>query len=129
MGLSARLAVLLIALSLLVISEGYAGDASKGDPAKGKLIYEGKVYPKVKCFRCHGMTGKGDGPAAEELDPPKPRDFTDKTSKDAITKKTDEQLFKVISEGNKDTAMKGWKDKLTEQEIWDVLAYVRTFNK
>ena len=38
---------------------------------KGKKIFEGKGT----CFTCHGMEGKGDGPAAVGLDP-SPRDFT-----------------------------------------------------
>ena len=39
--------------------------------AKGKAIYEGKGT----CFNCHGLSGKGDGPAGVILNP-SPRNFT-----------------------------------------------------
>ena len=43
--------------------------AIAGDAAAGKVIFD------TNCMTCHGMTGKGDGPAGTVLDPP-PRDFS-----------------------------------------------------
>lgn len=47
------------------------------------------------CVTCHGTDGKGDGPAAANLNP-KPRNYTDKAWQASVT---DDQLAKVILEG------------------------------
>jgi mono/diheme cytochrome c family protein len=41
-----------------------------------ELVVKGKSVFTVNCASCHGMTGKGDGPAAAALNP-KPRNFTE----------------------------------------------------
>ncbi|MEN8167668.1 MAG: c-type cytochrome, partial [Pseudomonadota bacterium] len=46
--------------------------SAMADAAAGKAIYDGKGA----CGSCHGLTGRGDGPAAAALDP-KPRSFTE----------------------------------------------------
>ena len=46
-----------------------------------------------KCASCHGDKGKGDGPAAEDLDP-KPKDFAL-----SLKGKSDEWIAKSISGG------------------------------
>ncbi len=45
-----------------------AGDASS--VAAGKAVYV------AQCLKCHGDTGKGDGPSAKDLNP-KPKDLSD----------------------------------------------------
>jgi mono/diheme cytochrome c family protein len=35
-------------------------------------------------------------------------------------------LFKSVHDGRANTAMGAWREALTDDEIWDVLAYVRT---
>jgi cytochrome c oxidase cbb3-type subunit 3 len=81
------------------------------------------------CAKCHGSGGKGDGPQAEALDP-KPRDLTNCVQMKAVT---DDTLFTAIKEGgaavklSKD--MPAWKDGMEDDEIHDLVAYVRTFCK
>ncbi len=128
MVFGSRPMIVLIGSLVLLAGPLHAAGPSKGDPVRGKEIFEGRANPKVKCMRCHGENGDGKGPAADELDK-KPRDFTDTASEKSITKKTDEELFKVVSDGIKGTPMKAWKDKLSEQDRWDVIAYERTFAK
>jgi mono/diheme cytochrome c family protein len=48
-----------------------------------------------RCSLCHGMAGKGDGPAAAGLTP-KPRNFGDATWQAQIT---DEQIERIIRGG------------------------------
>ena len=78
------------------------------------------------CAKCHGAEGKGDGPQAEALDP-KPRDLTNCAQMKAVA---DETLFTVIKEGgpaaklSKD--MPAWKDGMDDDEIHDLVAYVRS---
>ena len=50
---------------------------------------------KTRCFTCHGMEGKGDGPAAAALNP-KPRMFSDKEWQKSVT---DEHIEKIILAG------------------------------
>lgn len=100
-----------------------AGKSILGDATKGKVIFD------QYCALCHGATGKGDGIGAAALNP-KPRDFTDKTIMNTLT---DEHVIKVITEGGpavgKSPFMTAWKALLKEDQIKDVAAYVRTFNK
>jgi DMSO reductase family type II enzyme heme b subunit len=90
-----------------------------------------KVYDKW-CSHCHGASGQGDGPAADYLRP-RPRDFTYGLYKIRSTESgqlpTDEDLFKMISEGMPGTGMPDWKEVLTEQERQQVVQYIKTFSR
>lgn len=100
-------------------SAGWAG----GDASKGKVSYE------KLCVPCHGTSGKGDGPAAAQL-PVKPRDHTDKKYMDRLT---DPHLFEVIKNGGsavqKSPLMPPFGVGLKDDQIWDVVAYVRTLSQ
>ncbi len=76
-----------------------------------------------KCAKCHGESGKGDGPKAKTLKK-KPADYTDKAKMGEIT---DAELKEEITNGKK--PMPAFKTKLTEQEIDDLVVYIRTFAK
>lgn len=92
----------------------------KGDAIKGR-----KHYFKL-CTPCHGQSGKGDGPAAASL-PIKP---TDHTNGEYMNKLSDERLFKTIKEGGaavgKSPIMPGFRSSLGDDEIRDVIAYLRS---
>jgi cytochrome c oxidase cbb3-type subunit III len=78
------------------------------------------------CSKCHGPAGKGDGPEADTLTT-KPRDFTDCNR---MKTESDETLFKAIKEGGESVKMSkdmpAWKDGMDDDEIHDLIAYVRT---
>jgi mono/diheme cytochrome c family protein len=84
--------------------------------AAGKQLYD------KQCAACHGETGKGDGKMAAQVNP-KPSDLSDADWKHGST---DGELYLVIHDGAKNTAMKPYASKLTEHQIWDVVNYVRT---
>ena len=95
------------------------------DTTKGKAVY-------VKwCAGCHGDGGAGDGPAASHM-LPRPRDFTGAIYKIRTTASgqlpTDQDVLRSIDEGLPGTAMPAWKDRLSERERRDVLAYLKTFS-
>jgi mono/diheme cytochrome c family protein len=73
---------------------------------------------------CHGPDGRGDGPAGKMLVPP-PTNLTGPKTK----AKSDAELLKTIQEGRSGTAMVAFKGPLSEQEIRDLLAYVRSLGK
>jgi mono/diheme cytochrome c family protein len=96
-----------------------AGDQSAADA--GKQIFE------TNCTSCHGADAKGDGPAAASLSP-KPADLADLESGFS-----DSYMFWRISEGGAmppfNSQMPTWKSTLSEDQIWQVITYLRTFSK
>jgi len=83
----------------------------------GKEIYEGKVKAEANCARCHGSDGKPTklGKGAPDLSDP------------AVSKKhSDTHWFWRISEKKAGTTMPSYKDKLTEEQRWQVIAYLRS---
>jgi len=90
---------------------------------KGKTLFHGKAF----CVTCHGKDGKGLGGDIEPgtLKGPLPRNFTDKEWQVA---RTDGELFWILKNGSKGTAMAPFIPLiLTEEEAWQVLRYVRSF--
>jgi mono/diheme cytochrome c family protein len=86
---------------------------------KGKTLYEGKGG----CVNCHGKEGRGDGPVARELSP-SPRNFH---HRGFWRHRTEGEIFWVIKHGSPGTAMIGFNGQLTDEEIWTVMRYLRTF--
>ena len=90
---------------------------------KGRNLFHGKAF----CVTCHGKDGKGLGGDIEPgiLKGPLPRNFTDKEWQAA---RTDGELFWILKNGSKGTAMAPFVPLiLTEEEAWQVLMYVRSF--
>jgi mono/diheme cytochrome c family protein len=115
----AGIIVVLVAAGLAVWFGDAAGQRLKQKPDldAGERIY------KQNCINCHGLSGKGDGAAAEKLDP-KPTDLTSP----ATQAKKDAELLEVIKFGRPGTAMPGWMSEIDEREMRDVLAYIRTLS-
>lgn len=85
-----------------------------GDAVTGREIYVNT------CILCHGIDGKGV--RGLQFVPP-PADLTSL----AVQSRLDGSLFRRIHDGKPNTVMGAWKHALSDEEIWDVLAYVRTF--
>ena len=118
LGRNGILLVMLILGSLS--SNASAESASNEEHTRGKRIFN------HYCAACHGVTGRGDGPNAPYLDP-LPRDLS---SERFLRRLTDLYLFKVIQGGgnavSKSTFMPAYGKTLSQQEIGDVIAYIRT---
>jgi mono/diheme cytochrome c family protein len=84
--------------------------------ASGKKLYD------AQCASCHGAAGKGDGKSGALLKP-KPSDLTDDTWTHGSS---DGAIFTVIRSGVKQTGMAGYGSRITTQEIWNLVNYVRT---
>lgn len=78
-----------------------------------------KVY-KAKCAACHGPEGKGETPAGKAT---KARDFCS----DEVQKETDEEWTTIVVKGK--NKMPGYDKKLTDAEIKDAVAYIRSLCK
>jgi mono/diheme cytochrome c family protein len=79
------------------------------------------------CGSCHGKDGKGQTKAGKLANV---KDLTDPKYQESFT---DEQAYRQIKEGMKDKAgkekMKPFGDKLTEDEIKAIIAFVRGLKK
>ncbi|MEE8076505.1 MAG: cytochrome c [Candidatus Binatia bacterium] len=91
-----------------------------GNAAAGKMIYQ------ENCAPCHGQGGKGDGPGAKLL-PVKPADHT---NGNVMSKRSDRDLTEIISKGGldvkKSSFMPAWGGLFTDQQIRDLVAYIRS---
>jgi mono/diheme cytochrome c family protein len=90
------------------------------NPVKG--VGSAKKAIETNCVPCHGASGKGDGPAAAALPPPKPADWTSAK----VQAESDGELFWKISNGR--GAMPPWKH-LPDKERWEIVNYIRTLKK
>lgn len=86
---------------------------------KGKALYDGKGT----CFNCHGKDGGGNGPGAAQLNP-SPRNFQ---HHGFWRHRTEGEIFWVIKHGSPGTAMIGFGQVLSDEEIWALIQYERTF--
>lgn len=103
--------------AVLVIGVGSAaaGAGGKGRSEAGKQLY------MESCQHCHGPTGKADTELAATLTP-RPADLTAKKTQS----KKDEQLRKAIAEGVPGTAMGAFGGAFDDQQMADLIAYIRS---
>src|SRR5262245_15280026 len=92
---------------------------------RGKALYD------RHCTACHGPGGKGDGPAAFYV-APRPRDFSTGLYKIRSTETgsvpTDDDLIQSIRQGLYGTAMPGWDRILSDADMQDVAAYIKSLS-
>ena len=90
------------------------GDSTIPDISKGERIYQSN------CSGCHGMSGRGNGPASKVLNP-LPRNFTDGKYLFRTTPSgslpTDENIHKTIRNGVIRTSMPSWEGILNDSDI------------
>jgi mono/diheme cytochrome c family protein len=87
---------------------------------------EGKAVWQKACAKCHGPDGKGDTPMGRRLEI---RDLTDPKVQASFT---DAIAVKDVKEGvtvDGRKKMPAYADTLTQAQIKDVVAYLRTFKK
>ncbi len=97
---------------------------------EGKKIFETTVLEyefkrktrtaKEGCATCHGIN--------PQKDRPKKRGSPDFRIGERVNRFSDSYWFWRVSEGVAKTRMPGWKEKLTEAEIWKVIAYQHTWS-
>lgn len=93
---------------------------SKTSVVKGK-----QVYKDMKCWECHGDTGKGDGPKSDELkddwgDKILAFDFTTGTLKRGSSP---ENVYITFTTGLDGTGMPSYEDSLNEENRWHLVSY------
>ncbi len=91
-------------------------------PATDESSAAGKALFTKNCAECHGDSGKGDGEMADMYDP-RPANLTDAEWKHGSS---DGEIFTVIKNGVKGTDMKPFAKKLTTDQIWNLVNYIRS---
>jgi len=89
---------------------------------KGKVLAHIKAKP-LACKHCHGMAGNGNGSMTISMNP-KPRNFTCKQTMKDIS---DGQLFWIIKNGSKGSAMPSYA-YLSDKKIWQLIHYIRSLS-
>lgn len=90
-----------------------------------KTLATGKSIFKDKCERCHGPGGLGDGP---DSDPEAAPDM-DLTNPKRADRNPDGVVYYKVLNGRKKPKMPAFKDELTEEQIWAVVAHVQSLRK
>jgi mono/diheme cytochrome c family protein len=88
----------------------------------GTVLSEAKAIYTANCGPCHGEKGKGDGPAAQALNP-KPADHTSTV----VQSESDGSLFWKVSEGR--NPMPSYKKVLSELQRWELICYIRSLGR
>lgn len=119
-----RFALMGVSLLAILGAIGLAADAFNGmaaatanAPIDTSQAAQGKVLYEANCASCHGTTGHGDGPAGKNL-PVQPFDLTTH-----VLLHDEQYLDAVISNGR--GYMPAWKDSLTQDQIFAIIAYTR----
>jgi mono/diheme cytochrome c family protein len=93
--------------------------------ADAKSVSAGRAAYQKYCRFCHGPEGLGDGPSAPKGS--KPSNLTDK---EWDRGSTDGEIFVVLRDGaGPKFEMKGFKGRMTDQDMWHVVNYVRSLAK
>ncbi len=84
------------------------------------MISAGEIIYRLHCLRCHGKAGDGRGPDSSALIVP-PKDFHSPES----TAKSEVDLRAIVIWGLVFSPMHGWWDRLSSEEIREVIGYIR----
>ena len=101
-------------VSFAIITIIIASTASTAFAQSGADTY------KSKCQMCHGADGQGDTPAGKSM---KVLPF----NRPDVVKMSDDDLIAITTNGK--AKMPAYKGKLTDAQIKDVVAYIRTLQK
>lgn len=89
-------------------------------PADERSIALGRDLYAARCVSCHGSGGLGAGPLAKGLNPP-PADLVTH-----VPLHSDGELFGFIAGGFPASAMPAFTGALSDEEIWNLVNYLRT---
>jgi cbb3-type cytochrome c oxidase subunit III len=99
----------------ILVCAASAGEAKNSFAGNAAAIKEGEKVFDEKCADCHG--GDAMGGAGPDL-----------TDDKWIYGGSDAEVFATVSGGRKG-GMPSWKGQLKDEEIWKVIAYIRSLHK
>jgi mono/diheme cytochrome c family protein len=111
-------------LLALVVTASLLPSSARASEPQDDAVSRGAALYQTYCELCHGTSGKGDGRAAT-LQRTRPADLT-------LSARSDEYKIQIITAGGaavkRSTSMPAWRDSLSQQQIRDVVAYLRTLH-
>ncbi len=120
-GAVAALGVVLI-FNASILRVGFAEDEFNPFPPTPASLESGQAVYATTCTACHGVEGRGDGPEAGFLASP-PADLSIH-----VPLHTDGELFGFVRDGIPGTVMRANEGILSEEEMWHLVNYIRTFS-
>ena len=106
--------VLITVLMVASFSSWVAAQNEMPNDIRGEALYQ------QHCLRCHGTSGDGKGHDSKLLIVP-PANFQSAESR----LKPEWEMLSIISYGIIFSPMHGWQNRLTDEEILDVLSHIR----
>lgn len=99
-------------------------DKARKNPVKFTEVSagRGKKIFNTQCALCHGVKGDGKGDLAADMK----LDLPDFTKADTLKSRTDGELFTIIGTGK--DPMPGQGGRMTEQQRWNLVNYLRTLS-
>jgi cytochrome c oxidase cbb3-type subunit II len=94
-------------------------------PVTEQNLLRGKEVFLQRCVGCHGLNGDGKGPGATFMSPP-PADFTDKDDACCGGDTGPGDFYYRILRGWPGTAMENFGERLSVDDIWRVVLFVKT---
>jgi high-affinity iron transporter len=89
-------------------------------PAKAIELAEGRTLYERSCASCHGMAGKGDGPAGRGMNPAPPA-IGDANAMSDVSPAT---MYRIVSVGIGGTPMPGYAATMTPEQRWNIVSYL-----
>lgn len=110
--------------NLMLIERGY-WFADNPLPVTTENLIRGRQVFEERCIGCHGSQGNGNGPAAFYLNPP-PAAFNVFSDQAFGTDTSPGAYYWRILRGLPGTAMENFGTRLTVDDIWKVVLFVKT---
>ena len=101
-----------------------AADLTNPLPLATEHLARGAELYRTHCQRCHGRTGRGNGPDADPDDPP--RDLTDPRR---AVRNPDGVLFYKIWYGRRNPRMPAFRTEMSPDDVWTVVHYVKSLRE
>jgi thiosulfate dehydrogenase len=89
---------------------------------EANLVAGARLY-REHCTLCHGDLAHPKAPLNDSLNPPAPQFMDDKADM------PENQNFFILQHGIRWTAMPGWKNVLSDQQLWQLVTFLSHMNE
>jgi high-affinity iron transporter len=101
-------------------AESLGSEAALELPKELISLADGRALYERSCASCHGMAGKGDGPAGRGMNPAPPAVGDEATMRDV----TPALMYRIVSVGIAGTPMVGFANSMSPEQRWNIVAYL-----